>query len=83
MTEETVDLTLQRLIRFEKRLDSNDEILNEIKHRLSDLEAGQASIKTDIGHTLSILSRMQITLDRIDSRLVRIERRLDLSEDKP
>ncbi|MEQ1636730.1 MAG: hypothetical protein ABL903_08550 [Methylococcales bacterium] len=80
MSEETVDLTLQRLIRMEKRLDANDGTLTEIKHRLADLEAGQAGIKTDIGHTLSILSRMQVTLDRIDTRLDRIERRLELNE---
>jgi chromosome segregation ATPase len=74
MTDETVDLTLQRIKRFEARLDSQGEVLSEIKHRLSDLETGQAGI-------MSVLARMPITLDRIDNRLDRIERRLDLASD--
>jgi septal ring factor EnvC (AmiA/AmiB activator) len=74
MTDETVDLTLQRIKRFETRLDSQSEAISEIKHRLSDLETGQAGI-------MSVLARMQITLDRIDNRLDKIERRLDLASD--
>jgi hypothetical protein len=77
---ETVDLTLQRLIRMEKRQDSIDFNVLEIKQRASNLEAGQASIKTDIGHVLSVLAQIQTTLDRFDERQTRIERRLDLTE---
>jgi len=53
---------------------------DEVKSRLTTLEVGQSGILRFIAnHDLSI-AQQQAALDRLSSRVERIERRLDLSE---
>ena len=47
--------------------------------RLSNLEAGQASIIQHLGHLASADAQQQLASDGFDQRLERIERRLELA----
>lgn len=73
MTDETANLILEYMRRFERtmgdmRADLHDmrEELQGVNRRLSNLEEGQALINR--------------RLDRLDERVTRIEKRLDLVE---
>jgi hypothetical protein len=71
MTGDVENLILDRLHRIDGRLDTIQNDIRESKERLGHLERGQAGLALQYA-TLST------RVDRIDLRLERIERRLDL-----
>ena len=64
MTGEVENLILEHLRRFDRRLETMSADLHDIKIRMSGVEQGLALVNKPI--------------DRVEERLARIERRLDL-----
>ena len=79
MTDITENLMLEHLKRFQAGQDRIERKLEEMTRRLSNLEAGQASIIQHIGHLASADAQQQLAADGLNSRLERIERRLELA----
>ena len=79
MTDITENLMLEHLKRFQAGQDRIERKLEEMTRRLSNLEAGQASIIQHIGHLASADAQQQLAADGFNSRLERIERRLELA----
>ena len=53
----------------------------DVKHRINRLESAIAGIRRDEAGTAEDIARQQATIDRLQDRIVRIERRLELRED--
>ena len=79
MTDTAENLMLEHLKRFQAGQDRIERKLDEMTRRLSNLEAGQASIIQHIGHLASADAQQQLSADGFNSRLERIERRLELA----
>ena len=79
MTDITENLMLEHLKRFQGGQDRIERKLEEMTRRLSNLDAGQASIIQHIGHLASADAQQQLAADGFNSRLERIERRLELA----
>ena len=79
MFDITENLMLEHLKRFQAGQDRIERKLEEMTRRLSNLEAGQASIIQHIGHLASADAQQQLAADGFNSRLERIERRLELA----
>ena len=79
MTDTTENLMLEHLKRFQAGQDRIERKLEEMTRRLSNLKAGQASIIQHIGHLASADAQQQLAADGFNSRLERIERRLELA----
>ena len=79
MADNVESLVLEHLKRFQATIDRMEHKYGEITNRLSNLESGQASIIQHLGHLSSADATAQIAIDRINERLDRIERRLELA----
>lgn len=79
MTETVESLMLEHLKRFQAGQERLERKLDEVTRRLSNLEAGQASIIGHLGHLASADAQQQLSTDGFDKRLERIERRLELA----
>jgi hypothetical protein len=73
------DLVSEHLKRFQAGQDRIERKLEAVTRRLSNLEAGQASIIQHIGHLASVDAQQQLSVDGFNERLERIERRLELA----
>ena len=73
MTGDVENLILERLSRIDGCLDTIQNDIRELKERMGHLERGQAELALQYA-TLST------RVDRIDLRLERMERRLDLAD---
>jgi archaellum component FlaC len=73
MTENVENITLQFMRRLDTRLDRLEHNIDDIKLRMTATEEHLASIMMSIA---GVNSRM----DKIDQRLTRVERRLDLTD---
>jgi archaellum component FlaC len=69
MADETGNVILEYLRRFDRKLDTAIDDLRDLKGRTTGVEAGLASV--------------QRRIDRVEERLERIERRLELAETHP
>ena len=79
MTDNVENLILEHLKRFQTGQDRIERKLEEVTRRLSNLEAGQASIIQHIGHLASADAQQQVAADGFNSRLERIERHLEIA----
>lgn len=79
MTGAVENLILEHLWRFQVGQDRLECDLEEVTRRLSNLEAGQASIIQRLGHLSSADAQQQLSVDGLNQRLERIERRLELA----
>ena len=70
---ETDNLILEHLRAIRGTLDRHSDDLREIKERLGILETG-------VGNLGAQYASLSTRLDRMDERVARIERRLDLAE---
>lgn len=77
--EDTDNLVIEHLKRFQAGQERIERKLEEITRRLANLEGGQASIIQHIGHLASADAQQQVSADGFDQRLERIERRLELT----
>ena len=83
MSDELENLVLVYLRRIDTQVDRVIEEIQDLKLRVSALEAGQARIRQDIAELYAAYAGMQVRMDRMDQRLDRIERRLDLQDAHP
>lgn len=79
MTASTDNLILEHLKRFQAGQDRIESELREIKSRLTNLEIGQGTILSHIGHHATTLATQQAAFDRLGDRVERIERRLEIA----
>ena len=79
MTETVENLMLEHLKRFQAGQDRLERKLDDVTRRLSNLEAGQATIIQHQGHLSSADAQQQLSADGLNQRLERIERRLELA----
>lgn len=79
MSEQIDNLILEHLKRFQAGQDNINRKLDELIRRTSNLEAGQASVIQHLGHLAAADASQQMTADGFNSRLERIERRLELA----
>ena len=79
MSDSVENLILEHLKRFQNGQDRIERKLEEMTRRLSNLEAGQASIIQHIGHLASADAQQQLAADGFNIRLERIEKRLKLA----
>ena len=77
--DNTENLLLEHLKRFQAGQDRIERKLEEVGRRLSNIESGQASVIQHIGHLASVEAQQQIQADTFDARLERIEKRLELA----
>ena len=73
MTEETENLVLEMLRRIRASQERTEFDLIDLKTRVSAIEQVQ-------GQILTLLGSLGVRLDRMEERISRIERRLDLVE---
>ncbi|MEQ1650101.1 MAG: hypothetical protein ABL898_16090 [Hyphomicrobiaceae bacterium] len=71
MTDKTENLILEHLRHIRGRVDSIDERIGRVEVRLGTLEG-------HVGHLVQSEAGQNVELDRINRRLERMERRLDL-----
>ena len=80
MSDEPENILLVYLRRLDKNLDKLTVEVQDLKQRVTSLDIGQAHIRREIADLHASYAGSQLRLDRIDSRLEGIERRLDLQE---
>ena len=73
MVEEPDNLILQYLRRFDARLARLEEDMQDVKVRLGSIESQLTTLRVDMTQSLH-------RLDKMDERLLRIERRSGLAE---
>jgi len=69
--EEIANLTLEYLKRFDARFDRLEEDIRDMKFRLRQVEEKLRQVEDNLSHHTS-------RFDRIDDRLLKIEKRVDL-----
>ena len=80
MTEAVENLILEHLKRFQAGQDRIERDLKEIKTRLATVEVAQGTLLQHIGHLASSIAQQQVSMDRTNDRIERIEKRLELSD---
>jgi exonuclease VII small subunit len=56
-----------------------EEDMDDLKARISSLEASMVSVRRDVNHSDDVDARQQLSLDKIVKRIERIEHRLELA----
>lgn len=79
MAEEIENIILEHLKRFQVGQDRIERKLEEVVTRLGALEVSVASVRRDIAHNEENTAVMSVRMDRLNERIDRIERRLELS----
>ena len=77
--DDSTNLVLEHLKRFQGGQDRIERELKEIKGRMSQLEIGIASIRGDLAHLSGDQARQTVTVDTLAERIDRIERRRELT----
>lgn len=75
----TENLMLEHLKRFQSGQDRIERKLEDLTRRIGNLEGGQASIIHHLGTLAAADAQQQVTVDGLNARLERIERRLELA----
>jgi uncharacterized coiled-coil protein SlyX len=79
MADNVENLMLEHLKRFQATLERIEHRLGEHTNRLANLEGGQAMIVQHLAHLSAADATAQVSIDRVNERLDRIERRLELA----
>jgi peptidoglycan hydrolase CwlO-like protein len=77
--ENTENLILEHLKRFQAGQDRIERKLEEVVNRLGNLEISVASLRRDFAHSDENAAATSVRIDRLNERIERIERRLELS----
>ena len=80
MTEAVENLILEHLKRFQSGEDRIERDLKEIKSRLTTVEVTQGSLLQHIGQLASSIAQQQLSMDRTNERIERIDKQLELSD---
>ena len=79
MTDNVENLMLEHLKRFQGTLDRMERKLDDITVRVSNLESSVASVMQHLANLTAADAAQQLSIDNINRRLDRIERRLELA----
>ncbi|MBY0305593.1 MAG: DUF1515 family protein [Sphingomonas sp.] len=79
MTENVENLLLEHMKRFQASLDRMERRLDEMSARMTTLEGSVVSIMQHLTNLSAADAAQQISIDNINRRLDRIERRLELT----
>ena len=79
MSEKIDNLILEHLKLFQGSLSRLEKEVGEVKSRLTKLEIGQGEMLSMVGHKNSLIAQKQIKIDEIEYRLLKIEKRLELT----
>ena len=72
------NLMLEHMKRFQAGQDRIERKLEEVVTRLGHLELSVAGLRRDIGHSDEQTASVGVRLDRMNERLERVEKRLEL-----
>ena len=79
MTEKGGNRILEHLKRFQMSHDRIEAKLGEIVTRIGSLERLVAGLRRDFGHSEENSASISVRMDRLNDRLERVDRRLDLN----
>ncbi len=79
MTENVESLLLEHMKRFQASLDRMERRLDEMTARMTTLEGSVVSIMQHLTNLSAADATQQISIDNVNRRLDRIERRLELA----
>jgi len=79
MAENIDNLMLEHMKKFQASQDRIERKIEEVNRRLSNIEAGQATVIQHLGHLAAADASQQLTADGFNERLERIERRLEIA----
>ncbi len=79
MTDNTENLILEHLKRFQAGQDRIERELKEIKSRITMLESTTATIMQYLAHMSGSIAEQHVRYDSLLERIERIERRLELT----
>lgn len=77
--ENVENIIIEHLRAIRADMGTVKEDIRELKNRLANLEAGQATIMQHLAHQASVTAQQHISHDRIVERIERIEKRLELA----
>ena len=78
MTADTENLVLEHLRHIRARVDQIADDVSDLKLRMSSVETGIVQMRRDVLQADETDIRQQITLDKLVTRVERIEQRLNL-----
>jgi len=78
MTEKAENLILEHLRHIRSRVDQIADDVGDLKQRISELESAMNLVRREVALGDEIDARQQIALDKLQNRIERIERRLEL-----
>jgi hypothetical protein len=79
MTEATENIMLELLKRFQTTLERIESKQEELVRRMSGIENSMVSLKRDAHHGDETNVHLQMSIDRLSTRLDRVEHRLELA----
>ena len=80
MSDEPENIVLVFLRRLDAKMDRVIDDVQDLKRRVTSLEDSHARLRHDIADLHAGQAGMQLRIDRVDQRLERMERRLDLQD---
>ena len=78
MTEKVENLVLEHLRHIRSQVDQIADDVGDLKQRISGLGSAMNLVRREVALGDEIDARQQITLDKLQNRIERIERRLEL-----
>ena len=78
MTDAVDNVIIEHLRHIRGRVDRIAEDMSDVKSRMSSRESAMVLVKREVSAGDETDSRQQLSLDRLNERIERIERRLDL-----
>ena len=78
MSDEPDDSVLVYLRRLDSKVDLLRDEIRDLKHRVSAVEVGLASVRREIAVLSEGQAFLAVRIDKLEERLERVERRLDL-----
>lgn len=79
MTDNTENLILEHLKRFQAGQERIERKLEEVVTRIGHLEIGVAALKRDLAHHDEVIALLSVRFDRMSDKLERVEKRLELA----
>lgn len=76
--ENVENLILEHLRAIRSDVGAVKDDVRELKSRMANLEAGQATMMQHLGHQASVSAQQHVSYDRIIERVERIEKRLEI-----
>jgi archaellum component FlaC len=80
MAEEAQNLVLEHLRSIRRTVEGTHAELADVKMRMTTVESSIGQVLSQIGNLQTQLAGQALRMDRIDERLARVERRLDLAD---